>query len=93
MKTWVGLALGTLLSLGASSAVCAAGADVAAPAHATDDSIEVVVVTAKRPVPVYEVVVTGKRASKTKADRTPPAMAVDVPKLELALGERPKFRL
>ncbi len=89
----VGLALGTLLSLGATSTVWAAGADVAAPAPGTDEGIEVVVVTARRPVPVYEVVVTGKRASKTKADRTPPAMAVEVPKLELARSERPKFRL
>ena len=79
MKTLIGFALGTLLSLGTVTAAFASGTSVAAPLTVPDDGIETIVVTAKRPValPVDEVeviVVTAKRpAQPNAADRTPPA--------------------
>ena len=101
MNRLIGLAVGTLLSLGAVTSASAAGLDVAAPAHVTDDGVEVIVVTAKRPAAqpvsaeqsIYELVVTAKRAAKAEAARTPPATAMEMPKLELARAERPVFRL
>jgi hypothetical protein len=101
VKRLIGFALGTLLSLGAVTSASAAGTNIAAPAHVTDDGVEVIVVTAKRPAAqpiaaasaIYEVVVTAKRAAKAEADRTPPAMAIEMPKLELARAEAPVFRL
>ena len=101
MKTLIGFALGTLLSLGAVTSASAAGTRVAAPALLPDAGIEVIVVTAKRPAsqpasanePIEEIVVTAKRPTKTSLERTPPAMPIVMPKLELAVAEQPVFRL
>ena len=101
MKRFIGFAVGTLLSLGAVTSASAAGLNVAAPAHVTDEGVEIIVVTAKRPAAqpvsaeqaVYELVVTAKRATKAEPDRLPPAMAIEMPKLELARAARPVFRL
>ena len=88
MKTLIGFALGTLFSLGALSSASAAGASVAAPARLSDDAVEVIVVTAKRPVvqpvdePIEEFIVTAKRIKAPPAP-TPPVMAIEMPKLEL----------
>ena len=65
-----------------------------------DAGIEVIVVTAKRPVvqpvaaaqPIYEFIVTAKRAAKAPA-RTPPVMPIEMPKLELAVSEPSVIRL
>ncbi len=89
MKTLIGFALGTLLSFGALSSASAAGTSAAAPARLHDDAVEVIVVTAKRPAaqpvdePIEEFIVTAKRIKATPA-RTPPVMAIEMPKLELA---------
>jgi hypothetical protein len=90
VKTSIGFAFGTLLSLGTVTAAFASGTSVAAPPTVPDDGIETIVVTAKRPValPVDEVeviVVTAKRpAQPNAAERTPPATPIVMPKLELA---------
>jgi hypothetical protein len=89
VKTLIGFALGTLFSFGALSTASAAGTSIAAPARALDDSVEVIVVTAKRPAaqpvdePIEEFIVTAKRIKAPPAP-TPPAMAVEMPKLTLA---------
>lgn len=99
MKTSIGLALVTLLSIGTITSASAAGTSVAAP-PLPDASIEVIVVTAKRPAAqpaasdaIEEIVVTAKRPTKTSPDRTPPATTIVMPKLELAVAEKPVFRL
>ena len=90
MKTLIGFALGSLLSLGTVTSAFAAGTSVAAPASFADDGVEVIVVTAKRPPaqPVADeievIVVTAKRPTPSNAERTPPAMPIVMPKLELA---------
>ena len=91
VKTLIGFALGTVLSLGTVTSALAAGTNVAAPALLPDDSVEVIVVTAKRPAeqpaadePIEEIIVTAKRPTKANPDRTPPAMPIVMPKLELA---------
>ena len=78
----------------------AAGTTVAAPAKmaAQTTDVEVIVVTAKRPAvdaTIEEIVVTAKRPSPSTvtAERTPPAMAIELPKLDLAISEPPVFRL
>ena len=94
MKTLIGFALGTMLSLGAASAASASGASVAAPAS-FPAGIEVIVVTAKRPAapvapaqPIYEVIVTAKRPATTvSAQRTLPAAAIEMPKVDLAIAD------
>ena len=92
MKTLVGFALVTMLSLGAVGAASASGASAAAPAS-FPAGIEVIVVTAKRPATpvaapaIYEVIVTAKRPTTTSAQRTPPASAIEMPKVELAIAE------
>lgn len=95
MRTSIGFALGTLFSLIVMSAN-AAGTSVAAPAKiAAQADVEVIVVTAKRPAeaPIEEIVVTAKRPSTVTAERTPPAMAIELPKLDLAISDPPVFRL
>ena len=100
MKRSVGFALGTLLSLGTVTAACAAGTNVAAPARVPDTGIEVIVVTAKRltaqpadaALTIDEFIVTAKRVVKA-ADRTPPVMAIEMPKLEFAVAEPLVIRL
>ena len=78
VKTLVGFALGTLLSLGTVTSASAAGTNVAAPAQVPDAGIEVIVVTAKRPAaqpidtaqPIDEFIVTAKRATKARGSDT-----------------------
>jgi hypothetical protein len=92
----IGFALGTLFSLIVMSAN-AAGTSVAAPAKiAAQADVEVIVVTAKRPAvdaTIEEIVVTAKRPSTVTAERTPPVMAIELPKLDLAISDPPVFRL
>ena len=98
MRTSIGFALGTLFSLIVMSAN-AAGTSVVAPAKVTAQAdVEVIVVTAKRPAmeaTIEEIVVTAKRPtpSTVTAERTPPAMAIELPKLDLAISDQPVFRL
>ena len=98
MRISIGFALGTLFSLIVMSAN-AAGTSVAAPAKiAAQADVEVIVVTAKRPAvdaTIEEIVVTAKRPSPSTvtAERTPPVMAIELPKLDLAISDPPVFRL
>jgi len=96
VRTSIGFALGTLFSLIVMSAN-AAGTSVAAPAKmAAQADVEVIVVTAKRPAvdaTIEEIVVTAKRPSTVTAERTPPVMAIELPKLDLAISDPPVFRL
>lgn len=93
MKTFVGLALGTLLSLAAMSAASAAS-DVA-PKPVGEPAIEVIVVTAKRTAPeaIDQIVVTAKRPGKGDQARTPPAMPIEIPRLEFVVAAPPVVRL
>ena len=91
MKTLIGFALGTLLSLGTVTAAFASGTNVAARVTFPDDGVETIVVTAKRPAvqlaadeAVEVIVVTAKRPTQSDAERTPPAMPIVLPKLEFA---------
>jgi hypothetical protein len=91
VKTLIGFALGTLLTLGIVTSASAAGTSRAARAPLMHDGVEVIVVTAKRPVaqpvaaePIEEIIVTAKRPTKAETHRTPPAMPIVMPKLELA---------
>ena len=97
MRTSIGFTLGTLLSLGIAMSAFAEGARVATPVKATAlADVEVIVVTAKRPAPqpaIEEIVVTAKRPSATTVEPTPPAMAIELPKLEFAISDAPVFRL
>jgi hypothetical protein len=86
-----------VLSFATVGTASAAGTSVVAPAPLPPAGIEVIVVTAKRPTaqpvqPIYEVVVTAKRVS-TSAQRTPPTTAIELPKIELAVGGPPVIRL
>jgi hypothetical protein len=98
VKTLVGFALGTLLSLGTVTSASAAGTNVAA-AH-FPAGIEVIVVTAKRPAvqslepapAIVEFVVTAKRTAGAPA-RMPPATPIEMPKLDLAVPAPSVIRL
>lgn len=92
MKKLVGFALGTLVSLGAASSAWAAGN--VAPMRGGDPAVEVIVVTAKRPAPeaVEEIVVTAKRPSPRVEARVPPAMPIEMPRLEFAVAAPPVVR-
>ena len=100
MKKSLGFALGMLLSLCTVTAASAAGTSAAAPAQLPGAGIEVIVVTAKRPAvqpvhaaqPIAEVIVIGKRAPAA-VRRTPPAMPIEMPKLDLAVSALPAVRL
>jgi hypothetical protein len=100
VRKLIGSALGTLLSLGAVASAAAAGTNVAAWAQVDDANIEVIVVTAKRlaaqPVdaaqPIDEFIVTAKRLTAAP-DRTPPVMAIEMPKVEFAVAEPLVIRL
>jgi hypothetical protein len=100
VKTLMGFAVGTLLSLGGVTAVSAGGANAAAPAQVPAAGIEVIVVTAKRlatkPIdaaePIAEFIVMGKRSGAPEI-RTPPPMAIEMPRLEVAVEEPPVVRL
>jgi len=99
VRTSIGFALGTLFSLGIVTSASAEGANVAAPVKTSAQAdVEVIVVTAKRPAveaTIEEIIVTAKRPSPSKAtvERTPPAMAIELPKLEFEVADRPVFRL
>jgi hypothetical protein len=91
VKTLIGFAIGTLLSLGTVTSALAAGTNVAARAALPDDGVEIIVVTAKRPAaqpvaeePIETIIVTAKRPAKASTDRTAPAMPISMPKLEIA---------
>jgi hypothetical protein len=100
VKTLIGFgfAIGTLLSLAAVTSASAAEPTVVAPVP--DAGIEVIVVTAKRPVaqavdaaqPIHDLIVTAKRVVKAP-DRTPPTMAIEMPKLKFTVAELPVIRL
>ena len=92
MKKLVGFTLGTLVLLGAASSAWAAG-NVAAP-RADGQTVEVIVVKAKRlrSEPIDVVVVTAKRLSVPVEARIPPAMPIEMPRLEFA-AEPPVVRL
>jgi hypothetical protein len=99
VKTLIGFALGTMLSLGTVTSATAAAMSVAAPVQ-IPAGIEVIVVTAKRPAyavdaaqPIDEFIVTAKRAPQARKYPTPPAMAVERPKLEFAVDAPPVVRL
>ena len=97
MRTSIGFALGTLLSLGIVVSASAEGTSVAAPAKTfASPNVEVIVVTAKRPAPeaaIEEIIVTAKRPSKATVQPTPPALAIELPKLEFEVADGPVFRL
>jgi hypothetical protein len=93
VKILVGLAVGTLLSLGMMSAASAASNIVAKPVG--DEVIEEIIVTAKR-LPreaIQEIVITAKRLGKAVPARTPPAMPIELPRLEFAVAAPPTVRL
>jgi len=89
----MGLALGTLLSLGTMSA--ASAASNVAPKPVGGEVIEEIVVTAKRLAPeaIYEVVITAKRPAKIDNSRTPPVMPIEAPRLEFAVAAPPVVRI
>jgi len=91
VKKLVGFALGTLVSLGAASSAWAAGN--VAPMRG-DQAVEVIVVTAKRTAPeaIEEIVVTAKRPSPRVEARVPPAMPIEMPRLEFAVAAPPVVR-
>ena len=96
MRISIGFALGTLFSLIVMSANAAGTSAAAPPKMAAQAVVEVIVVTAKRPAvdaTIEEIVVTAKRPSTVTAERTPPVMAIELPKLDLAISDPPVFRL
>ena len=92
MKKLTGFALGTVALLGATSSAWAAG-NVAAERGGAQ-AVEVIVVTAKRlpPALIDVVVVTPKRPSVRVDARIPPAMPIEMPRLEFAVAD-PVIRL
>jgi hypothetical protein len=78
--------------LGAGSPAWAAG-NVAA--ERGSDQVEVIVVKAKRlpPQPIDAIVVTPKRPNVPVDARTPPAMPIEMPRLEFTVAEPPVVRL
>ena len=93
MNKLVGFVLGTMVSLGAASSAWAAGN--VAPQRGADQTIEVIVVTAKRlpPETIDVVVVTAKRPSARVEARIPPAMPIEMPRLEFAVAAPPVVKL
>lgn len=94
MKKLTGFALGTLALFGATSSAWTAG-NVAAE-RGVDQVVEVIVVTAKRRLPpelIDVVVVTPKRPGAPIVVRTPPAMPIEMPRVEFAVSEPPIVRL
>jgi hypothetical protein len=100
VKTLIGFALGSVLSLGAVLSAAAAGTHVAGPAPLPPAGIEVIVVTAKRPAvqpaataeAIEEFIVTAKRIVHSPA-QTPPVLAIEIPKFEFAVTEPLVIRL
>ncbi|HET7608002.1 MAG TPA: hypothetical protein VFL84_04950 [Gammaproteobacteria bacterium] len=93
MKNQVGFVLGTLVLLGAASAASAAGS-VATP-RAGVETVEVVVVKAKRvrPERIDVVVFAAKPPTVPVEARIPPAMPIEMPHLEFAVAATPAVRL
>ena len=93
MKKLVRFALGTLVLLGAASSAWAAG-NVDAD-RGGDQVIEVIVVKAKRlrPEQTDVIVVTPKRPIAPVVVQTPPAMPIEMPRLEFAVAEPPVVQL
>lgn len=92
MKTLAGFALGTFVFLGAATA----WAEGNVPAQrAGDQAIEIIIVTAKRlpPETIDVVVVTAKRPVARVEARIPPALPIEMPRLEFAVGGPPVVRL
>jgi hypothetical protein len=92
VKKLVDLAVGTFVLLGASSSAWAAG-NVAAE-RGNDQAVEVIIVKAKRlpPQPI-DAVVTPKRPAARVDSRIPPAMPIEMPRLEFTVAEPPVVRL
>ena len=88
------------MSLGPVTSASAAGTNVAARAPVPPAGIEVIIVTAKRltaqPIaaaqPIEEFIVTAKRVINSPA-RTPPVMAIEIPRFEFAVAEPLVIRL
>ena len=93
MKDLVSFAMAAFVLLGAASSAYAAG-NVTAP-RGGDQAVEVIVVKAKRlpPQRIEVVDVTPKRPSAPVVVRTAPAMPIEMPRLEFAVGEPPVVRL
>jgi hypothetical protein len=92
VKRLLGFALGALVSVGAATSAWAAG-NVPAQ-RGSDQAIEVIVVKAKR-LPrdvIDEVGVTVKRPALRVEARTPPAMPIEMPRLEFAGDVSPVVR-
>lgn len=92
MKTLPGFALGTFMMLGAATA----WAEGNVPAQrASDQAVEVIIVTAKRlpPETIDVVVVTAKRPVASVEAKAPPALPIEMPRLEFAIGGPPVVRL
>jgi len=92
VKTLAGFALGTFVFLGAATA----WAEGNVPAQrAGDQAIEIIIVTAKRlpPETIDVVVVTAKRPVARVEARIPPALPIEMPRLEFAVAEPPVVRL
>jgi hypothetical protein len=82
-----------LATLCVASPAWAAG-NVAAE-RSIDQTIEVIIVTAKRlrPEPIDVVVVTPRRPNVSVDARVPPAMPIEMPRLEFAVAEPPVVQL
>ena len=95
MKKLLGFALGTLMSVGAASSASSAWAAGNFPAQrGSDQAIEVIIVTAKRPpAPIDVIIVTAKRPVLRVEARTAPAMPIEMPRLEFAVAAPPAVRL
>jgi hypothetical protein len=89
----MGFAVVSLVSLGFASSAWAAGNVPAA--RGSDEAVEVIVVKAKRlpPETIDVVVVTAKRPAARVEARTPPAMPIDMPRLEFAVAAPPVVKL
>jgi hypothetical protein len=88
----MGFALVSLVSLGFVSSAWAAG-NVPAQ-RGSDQEIEVIVVKAKRlrPETIDVVVVTARRLAGRVEARTPPAMPIEMPRLEFTVAAPPVVR-
>jgi hypothetical protein len=92
VKKLVSFAVGTFVLLGAASSAHGAG-NVTAE-RGGDQAVEVIVVKAKRlrPQPI-DAVGTPRRPDAPVVVRIPPAMPVEMSRLEFAVGEPPVVQL
>jgi hypothetical protein len=86
-------ALGTLMSVVVASSAWAAGN--VPTQRGSDQAIEVIIVKAKRlpPEATDAVIVTAKRPALRVEARTPPAMPIEIPRLEFAVAAPPVVAL